>query len=216
MNKTQYLQAMGIDVWVNRDTVVEAPSPESQQIEAAPSWNALSQCIRDCTRCELHQTRTQTVFGVGNPHADLMLIGEAPGASEDKQGEPFVGRAGMLLNEMLAAIGLKREDIFIANILKCRPPNNRDPRPEEVAECTPFLIQQITNIQPKIIVALGRIAAHFLLNTTGSLSRLRQRSHQYENVPLIATYHPAYLLRSPGEKVKSWSDLQCIRAYLSH
>ncbi|NOZ36734.1 MAG: uracil-DNA glycosylase, partial [Gammaproteobacteria bacterium] len=154
-------------------------------------------------------TRTQTVFGVGNCNADWLIIGEAPGADEDRQGEPFVGRAGQLLNAMLQALDLKREDVYIANILKCRPPQNRDPKAEEVAHCSPWLERQIQLIQPKVILALGRIAAQKLLQTNTSLGRLRGRLHHIETTaaPVIVTYHPAYLLRSPLEKRKSWDDL---------
>ena len=219
MNKNTYLNAMGVDTWLERTVgdesdIIIAPSTPSPATSSHSSWTPLEKCIQARTKCDLHKTRTQTVFGTGNPNADLMFIGEAPGANEDIQGEPFVGRAGLLLNEMLASINLKREDVFIANILKCRPPNNRDPKPEETSECTPYLIQQISHIQPKIIVALGKIAAQFLIDTKTSLSRLRAQEHLYENTPLIATYHPAYLLRSPLEKLKTWDDLQRIKSYL--
>ena len=158
----------------------------------------------------MHQTRTQAVFGVGNPQAQWMVVGEAPGADEDRQGEPFVGRAGQLLNNMLYAIGLKREQVYIANVLKCRPPSNRDPKPEEVAQCEVYLQRQVALIQPKLILAVGRIAAHNLLKTDVSLAKLRQRTYSYgeTQTPLIVTYHPAYLLRSPQEKRKAWQDLQ--------
>jgi len=163
--------------------------------------------VRDCVKCGLCKTRTQTVFGVGDPQAAWMFIGEAPGADEDAQGEPFVGRAGKLLNAMLFAMGLKREGVYIANVLKCRPPGNRDPQPEEVAQCEPYLLRQIAHIRPKLIVALGRHAAHSLLKTDVPLARLRGQKLNYHGTPLIVTYHPAYLLRSPGEKRKAWEDL---------
>jgi DNA polymerase len=178
------------------------------------SWDELRESIAACQLCSLHKSRTQTVFGVGNPNADLLFIGEAPGASEDEQGEPFVGRAGRLLNSMLESIGLSREDIFIANILKCRPPKNRDPEPEEVATCTPYLLQQIDSIKPKLIVALGRIAAQFLLETTTPLSKLRNNIHDYHGCKLITIYHPAYLLRSPSKKAIAWEDMVKIRSFL--
>jgi DNA polymerase len=177
---------------------------------ATMDWTTLQDTVANCTLCELHKTRTQTVFGVGNPEADLLIIGEAPGADEDKQGEPFVGRAGQLLNAMLKAIGFERSDVYIANILKCRPPQNRDPSAEEAEACWPYLQRQIELIQPRVILALGRIAAQRLLKTNASLARLRGKQHYLEeiNVPMVVTYHPAYLLRSPQEKRKAWEDLQ--------
>jgi DNA polymerase len=165
-----------------------------------------------CTACSLHQTRTQTVFGVGNSSADWMFVGEAPGAEEDQQGEPFVGRAGQLLNAMLFALGLPRQQVYIANVLKCRPPNNRDPLPQETEACEPFLLQQIELIKPRIIVALGRHAAHSLLKTGDALGSLRGRTHDYHGTALIVTYHPAYLVRSPAEKRKAWDDLCLARS----
>jgi DNA polymerase len=158
----------------------------------------------------LHETRTQTVFGVGDPSAHWLFVGEAPGAEEDRRGEPFVGRAGQLLNSMLLALGLTREQVFIANVLKCRPPGNRDPRPEEARSCADYLNRQIALIRPKIMVAVGRIAAQNLLGSDAPLGKLRQQVHAFgpEKVPLIVTYHPAYLLRSPGEKRKAWEDLK--------
>ncbi|HEY4732456.1 MAG TPA: uracil-DNA glycosylase, partial [Gammaproteobacteria bacterium] len=162
-----------------------------------------------CIACELHKTRTQTVFGVGNRTAEWLIIGEAPGADEDRQGEPFVGRAGQLLNAMLLAIGLKREEVYIANILKCRPPENREPRPEEVASCEPFLKHQIALLKPRIILAVGRIAAQNLLKSEEPIGAMRGKRYTYEDtgIPLVVTYHPAYLLRSPQEKRKAWQDL---------
>jgi len=171
-------------------------------------WIELKQAVPACTACALHKTRTQTVLGVGDQNADWMLLVEAPGAEEDRLGEPFVGQAGKLLDNMLAAIGLKRGDnVYIANVLKCRPPGNRNPEPDEVTKCTPFLKQQIALIRPKLIVAMGRFAAQTLLATDASISSLRGRVYQYEGVPLIVTYHPAYLLRNLPDKAKSWADL---------
>ncbi len=228
----RYLKLMDIDVYVPRHgiaatesaPVVEAIMAPPKLVDAAipasaapvipqsadAEWEDLRRQVPACTRCGLHSGRTQTVFGVGNPRAQWLIIGEAPGAEEDKQGEPFVGRAGQLLNAMLAAIGLKREDVFIANILKCRPPNNRDPKPEEAAACAPFLQRQIALIQPRIILALGRIAAQNLLNTDTPIGKMRGQRYEYPNpkVPVVVTYHPAYLLRSPTEKRKAWEDLQ--------
>jgi len=171
-------------------------------------WPELEIAVRQCSACGLHTTRTNTVFGVGNRKATWMFVGEAPGAEEDAQGEPFVGRAGQLLNAMIFALGLRREDVFIANVLKCRPPGNRDPQPAEVEQCEPFLIEQIALIQPRILVALGRHAAHSLLKTELPLARLRGQAHRYQEIPLVVTYHPAYLLRTPSDKRRAWEDLQ--------
>jgi uracil-DNA glycosylase family 4 len=177
-------------------------------------WGKIEQCVKECVSCGLHKTRTQTVFGTGNRNARVMFIGEAPGAEEDKQGKPFVGRAGQLLTQMLRAVGFARDDVFIANILKCRPPNNRDPQAEEVEKCTPFLREQIELIKPDVLVALGRIASHFLLDTTTSLSKLRGQVFKFNNTPLLVTYHPAYLLRTPADKSKAYEDLKKIREFL--
>jgi uracil-DNA glycosylase len=171
--------------------------------------------IGDCTRCKLHKLgRQQVVFGVGNPKAELMFVGEAPGRDEDIQGEPFVGRAGQLLTKIIEAINLKREDVYIANVIKCRPPENRNPEPDEVATCEPFLFRQIDAIKPKVIVALGTFAAHALLKTDMSISRLRGRTYAYRGAQLIATFHPAYLLRSPERKRDTWEDMKKVRALL--
>ncbi len=173
-------------------------------------WAALQQAVEGCRACGLHEARTQTVFGVGDRQARLMVIGEAPGAEEDRQGEPFVGRAGQLLNAMLEAIGFARDQVYIANIVKCRPPGNRDPHIEETAACRPYLLRQIELIRPALILSAGRVSAHNLLGTDLSVGRLRGRVHRLDpgDVPLIVTYHPAYLLRRPQEKSKSWQDLQ--------
>jgi uracil-DNA glycosylase family 4 len=181
---------------------------------AALDWETLQERVRSCTRCPLHETRTQTVFGTGNRKADWLIVGEAPGRDEDRAGEPFVGRAGKLLTEMLFAVGYQRQDVYIANILKCRPPDNRDPSPEEVACCHDYLERQIALVQPVLILAVGRIAAHNLLHSDLQLGRLRGRVHSYgeRQIPLIVTYHPAYLLRSPLEKRKVWDDLQLAQA----
>ena len=174
------------------------------------AWETLRRKVAECRLCRLHEGRTQTVFGVGDVNADWMLIGEAPGAEEDRRGEPFVGRAGKLLDAMLQAVGFAREQVFIANILKCRPPNNRDPRPEEVAACSNYLEQQIYTVKPKLILALGRVAAQNLLKTETPIGKMRGKRYHYGDppVPVVVTYHPAYLLRSPREKRKSWQDLQ--------
>ena len=214
--RTDYLQAMGIQAWVTRDSqpvpVQESPD-QTGTAHGLPGWAELQAQVAGCTRCSLHQTRTQTVFGTGNRQADWLIIGEAPGADEDQQGEPFVGRAGLLLNEMLLAAGYRREEVYIANILKCRPPNNRNPRPDEVASCHDYLQRQIELIQPRLILAVGGIAAHNLLHTDAPVGRLRGKLHHYgeRQIPLVVTYHPAYLLRAPLEKRKAWADLQFAR-----
>ena len=238
--RLQYLDAMGIQAWQSKRAVVppraqaeavapvehapETPLPEpGASTAAAPpahpdvsgmDWETLQACVGECRLCELHESRTQTVFGVGDRRADWLIIGEAPGKDEDLQGEPFVGRAGQLLNAMLLAAGLKREQVYIANILKCRPPNNRDPKPEEVACCEPYLARQIALIQPRIILAVGRIAAQNLLKTETPIGKLRGTVHRYAetDIPVVATYHPAYLLRSPLDKRKAWADLQLAMA----
>jgi DNA polymerase len=178
-----------------------------------PDLDGLRAQVAGCTRCPLHGSRTQTVFGVGNPRARILVVGEAPGAEEDRQGEPFVGRAGQLLNSMLRAIGLPREEVYIANILKCRPPENRVPQPEEMLACSPYLERQIALIRPTLLLAVGRIAAQALLQTTTPIGSLRGQRHRYgaAGIPLVVTYHPAYLLRSPREKRKAWHDLCLVR-----
>ena len=191
-------------------------TPRSDYVAPA-DWEGLRAAVKDCERCKLCSTRTQTVFGVGNAQASLMVVGEGPGADEDAQGEPFVGRAGKLLDEMLKSIGRSRKDnVFIANVVKCRPPGNRDPEPDEAEACRPYLERQIELVKPALIVALGRIAAQRLLQTDEPLSRLRGPMHRYgaRNTPLFITYHPAYLLRSPREKAKSWDDLKKVYRYL--
>lgn len=182
------------------------------------AWGELQEVVSKCEVCELHETRTQTVFGVGNQKADWLIIGEAPGADEDRQGEPFIGRAGQLLNQMLRAVGLPRDQVFIANILKCRPPGNRDPHANEVASCAAYLQRQIALVRPKVIVAVGRVAAQNLLELDGPLGRLRQQSHSYRDtsIPVVVTYHPAYLLRSPIEKRKAWADLCHARSLVAN
>lgn len=209
-----YLRAMGITAWVRREqAAVDDGSAASEQIAPAVNeadWATLQSQVADCTRCRLCETRTQTVFGVGDPAADWMVIGEAPGAEEDRQGEPFVGRAGQLLNAILRSVGLQREEVFIANILKCRPPQNRDPKSDEVEKCLPYLEGQVNLIRPRLILALGRVAAQNLLGSSEPIGRMRGRIHTFgeERIPVVVTYHPAYLLRSPLEKRKVWQDMQ--------
>ncbi|AOJ25193.1 uracil-DNA glycosylase [Burkholderia seminalis] len=189
------------------------PAPVAEARPAGPpvaalDWEALAARVADCTLCRLCEKRTNTVFGVGDREADWMLIGEAPGENEDKQGEPFVGQAGKLLDNMLQSLSLKRGDnVYIANVIKCRPPGNRNPEPDEVASCEPYLQRQVALVKPKLIVALGRFAAQTLLKTDASIASLRGRVHAYEGVPVIVTYHPAYLLRSLQDKSKAWADL---------
>jgi len=208
-----YLEALGVDVWALRRSAAEE-NPE--QVDDTPlqeseglNWPELRDEVAACTLCSLHRTRTQTVFGVGSESADWMIIGEAPGAEEDRRGEPFVGRAGKLLDEMLRSVGLARDDVFIANLLKCRPPQNRDPAVGEAAACRSYLDRQIALLAPKLILAVGRIAAQHLLETDAPLGRLRGQRHYLNNgqLPVVVTYHPAYLLRSPTQKRKAWQDL---------
>jgi uracil-DNA glycosylase family 4 len=224
----QYLEAIGVDLWVTRrdsgtraaaegttSASAAAPDPAPPPGDTAARWEALRSEVLKCTRCPLHLTRTQGVLGVGPKRADWLVIGEAPGAEEDRRGEPFVGAAGQLLDAMLRAIGLdRRTNVYIANVLKSRPPGNRDPRPEEVAACLPYLVRQIALLQPKIMLAVGRIAAHNLLATDVPLGRLRGHVHRFGelNTPLVVTYHPAYLLRTPADKRKAWEDLKFARS----
>jgi uracil-DNA glycosylase len=200
-----------------RATPSRATSPIAAAREAGVDWPELRARVAACTRCGLSATRTQTVFGVGNLHADWLIVGEAPGADEDRKGEPFVGRAGQLLNSMLHAVGLARDQVYIANVLKCRPPGNRDPNPTEAAECLPYLERQIALLKPKIMLAVGRIAAQNLLHTDKTLGSLRQQVHRFgaSSVPLIVTYHPGYLLRTPTDKRKTWEDLKFAREVCS-
>jgi len=223
--RRQYLEAIGIDLWVARGAAgaagaapVATPGMPAEcppgTVESAALWEALRAEVRACTKCPLHATRTQGVLGVGPRRCDWLVIGEAPGAEEDRRGEPFVGAAGQLLDAMLRAIGLDRKtNVYIANVLKSRPPNNRDPRPEEVAACLPYLVRQIALLEPRIMLAVGRIAAQNLLGTDAPLGRLRGRVHHFgeRNTPLVVTYHPAYLLRTPADKRKAWEDLKFAR-----
>ena len=243
--RRQILRRMGVDVWITRDAAPESGSHEPADVapESSPArseqpstipaptapasavagnavatmdWGALEEAVAGCTLCPLCQSRTQTVFGVGRRDADILVIGEAPGADEDRQGEPFVGRAGQLLDNMLKALGYGREQVFIANILKCRPPRNRDPQAEEVDACRPYLARQIELIQPSVILAVGRVAAQNLLGTDRPLRMLRQQVHTLEvgTVPVVVSYHPAYLLRTPQDKAKAWDDLKRLRELL--
>lgn len=242
--RIRYLRAMGITPWVDRSAPAAMPEqvpsgqpePDARLPERAPpanpdaapganaddaaiplmDWETLRETVRTCRRCGLHEGRTQAVFGVGPERADWLVIGEAPGAEEDRQGEPFVGRAGQLLDAMLAALGLDRKTAYIANVLKCRPPNNRDPEPAEAEHCAPFLDRQIALIRPRVILAVGRIAAQRLLGTDSPLGRMRGQVYAYgpDRLPVVVTYHPAYLLRRPSEKGKVWRDLLYARRQL--
>jgi DNA polymerase len=207
LSKDDVFAELGIGpVWRLRD----APSspPLAAPGSVFTSWEQLAEAVAHCTACKLHATRTQGVLGVGDRNADWLIIGEAPGADEDAQGEPFVGQAGKLLDAMLAAIDLQRgNNVYIANLLKSRPPGNRNPEPDEVAACRPYLLAQIELLQPKLILALGRFAAQSLLDTDEAVGRLRGRVHAFQNVPLVVTYHPAYLLRNLPDKARAWEDL---------
>ena len=216
----QYLKEMGITVWSERELVsIEGTPTDIKHIteenkplckELGQELSYLANQVEACDQCELHKSRTQTVFGVGNKNSDWLIVGEAPGVDEDFKGEPFVGRAGKLLNAMLFSMGLQRQEVFIANILKCRPPKNRDPKINEVEACEKYLRQQIALIKPKIILALGRIAAQNLLKSDTPIGKMRGNSYLYPdtNLPVVVTYHPAYLLRSPREKRKVWQDIK--------
>ena len=223
LRRRAILQAIGIQLWETREKTAEVsalePSAGAQGADwPAPNLDALRQRVAECARCSLHRSRSQTVFGVGNPAADCMVIGEAPGAEEDRRGEPFVGRAGVLLNAMLQAVGFTRQDVYIANILKCRPPNNRDPLPAEVSSCSDYLTAQIEGVSPKVILTVGKVAAQNLLALDLPIGRMRGGDFFYRAggrpIPVVVTYHPAYLLRSPGEKRKAWDDLKRLRNLL--
>ena len=188
---------------------------EEREMTPEKALRAIREDLGDCTRCVLHkQGRKQIVFGVGNPQAELMFIGEAPGADEDQQGEPFVGRAGQLLNNMISAMGIRREDVYIANIIKCRPPGNRTPERDECETCSPFLMRQIEVVRPRIIVALGAVAAKTLLGVNDAMINLRGHIYDFKSTKLAVTYHPAYLLRDPRQKKETWKDLQMVMKYL--
>ena len=209
LTRDAIFEELGIGpVWRLREATPTVPSPLTPHPSPSTTWDSLADAVAHCARCKLHTTRTQGVLGVGDRNADWLFIGEAPGADEDRLGEPFVGQAGKLLDAMLAAIDLARgNNVYIANVLKSRPPGNRNPEPDEVAACRPYLLAQIDLIQPKLIVALGRFAAQSLLDTDEAIGRLRGRVHRFQNVPLVVTYHPAYLLRTPADKARAWEDL---------
>jgi uracil-DNA glycosylase len=223
--RRRILCAMGIDYWVRRDLAAapravadawQPPRHHATTPAVAPGWDQLQQAVSSCTRCELSRSRRNTVFGSGDQHARVMVIGEAPGEEEDRQGVPFVGRAGGLLNQMLLAAGLSRETVYIANILKCRPPGNRNPSPQEAQACHDYLQQQVRLLQPEVILSVGGVSATNLLQTDQSVGSLRGRIHRYgeSGIPMVVTYHPSYLLRRPAEKAKTWDDLQLLMAQL--
>ena len=203
-----YVQLAPIDIHNERKT------DELSKSEKTKELSKLEKQVKKCTKCELCKGRTNVVFGVGDPDADLMFVGEAPGYYEDVQGEPFVGRAGQLLTKIIESIGLKREEVYIANILKCRPPENRNPNAKEIVLCTPHLIKQIEIIRPKVICALGTFAAQTLLDTKEAIGKLRGKFFEYQGTKFVPTYHPAYLLRNPNDKKKVWSDIKKVRDYL--
>ncbi len=243
LRRQAYLQALGIPAFTRRESgqaesaVVEevgaaAAAGAAEELAQHPGrpvadsggavelagldWLSLQERASECRACGLHEGRTQAVFSAGNPQADLMIIGEAPGADEDRLGEPFVGRAGQLLTAMLRAIGLMREQVCITNVVKCRPPGNRNPHLEEIAACRGFLQRQIALVEPRLILALGAVSAHALLDSDEPVGRLRRRTHAYGEsaIPLRVSYHPAYLLRRPAEKAKAWEDLQQVAGLL--
>jgi uracil-DNA glycosylase len=213
------LMTTGPETWARAADEIGMDDPEFFSRPWTPPARVLAldeirAAVGDCRRCKLCKARTKVVFGVGNPKAELMFVGEAPGADEDRKGEPFVGRAGQLLDRMILAMGKSRADIYIANVVKCRPPENREPEPDEVHACNPFLVKQIESIGPKVICALGGHAAKTLLDTREPISRIRGRFHFYERTRLLPTFHPAYLLRNPEQKKTAWEDLQRIMAEL--
>ena len=219
LTRQEYMQELELlPVWRAREHIPATPVPPTPATDPAISnmqWPDLKSSVASCTRCPLHKGRTRDVFGVGDENAEWMFIGEGPGAEEDKKGEPFVGQAGKLLDNMLASIGLSRTaNVYIANIVKCRPPQNRNPELAEAETCLPFLERQITLIQPKLIIALGRVAAQNLLKTDATIANLRGRSHALNGTPVIVTYHPAYLLRNLTDKAKAWEDLCKARAMM--
>ena len=213
----RHLEEMGLTPLWRRRAAPADGTPGGQ--DGAPDeldWPALREAVATCTRCPLSAARTQSVFGVGDENADWLVVGEAPGAEEDARGEPFVGQAGRLLDNMLKSIGLARgANVYIANVLKCRPPGNRNPEPAEVAACAPYLARQIALLRPRIILASGRFAVQFLLGGDASIASLRGTVHHYQGIPVIVTYHPAYLLRNPADKAKAWEDLCLARATLA-
>lgn len=220
--RQHYFKAMGIELWRSRDQevyperITDHDEDKIISVSGKDNWQQLEQNVSSCKSCSLHQTRTQTVFGAGSVQADVLVIGEAPGVDEDRLGEPFVGKAGQLLTLMLRACSLERDAVYITNILKCRPPDNRDPHIDEVLACSNYLKQQISMVNPEVILAVGRIAAQNLLHSNETIGHLRAKQHVLPemNIPVIVTYHPAYLLRSPAQKAKAWDDLKMLKLLL--
>lgn len=213
------LDVLGVIRYVSRGAPAAPPAADAapgRGVPPGPGWEALEQAVAGCTRCGLCASRRQTVFGTGDRAARLMVVGEAPGAEEDRQGLPFVGRAGQLLNEMLRSVGFAREQVYIANVLKCRPPGNRDPEPAEAEQCLPYLRRQIELVAPQALLCVGRIAAQNLLGTAASLGNLRGQVLSLGGTPVVVTYHPAYLLRTPGQKRRAWDDLRLVRSLVEH
>ena len=225
----RFFEELGVDgvtrdqTWSDRAVVTRHITVPTQTADAPPdagrdttrdTLGEIRSDLGECTRCKLHAGRTTVVFGVGNPDADLVFVGEAPGRDEDRQGEPFVGRAGQLLTKIIASIGLTREEVYIANVVKCRPPSNRNPEPDEVQTCEPFLFRQLDVLRPKVVVALGAFAIHTLLGTDRAISRLRGQVYEYRGAKLVPTFHPAFLLRSPDRKRDVWEDMKKVRALL--
>jgi len=202
-------QELGLD-----HTELRWPEAPALAAAARPTLAQVRADLGECTRCKLHRHRTQIVFGVGNPNAGLVFVGEAPGADEDAQGEPFVGRAGQLLTKIIEAMGMRREDVYICNIIKCRPPNNRTPEADEIVACQPFLLEQLRAIGPRFICALGGPAAQTLLRTKEAISRLRGKFYDYHGIPLLPTFHPAFLLRNPNEKKTVWEDMKLLLRHM--
>ena len=215
------LRMAGISDWPVRPKAPEAVAPElpaERPVAAAVSRESLDdvqQDLGECKRCRLHSGRNRIVFGEGSPRADLVFVGEGPGFDEDRQGRPFVGRAGKLLDKMIGAIGLRREDVYICNVVKCRPPENRTPEAEEAEACSPFLLRQIAVLRPRVVCALGACASQTLLGTSNAISKLRGKVHLWRGMPLVCTYHPAYLLRNPAQKAQTWQDLLEVAKILS-
>jgi len=209
-NYFEYLAGLGVKGWPK-----VALKAEEERVDAAETLEDIQRDLGQCTRCPLHQGRTNLVFGEGSPRADLMFVGEAPGEDEDRQGRPFVGRSGQLLTDIIVkGLKMRREDVYIGNIVKCRPPKNRDPLPEEAQTCMPFLHRQIRAVRPKVICALGKVATHYLLGTAEPISKLRHRFHDLEGIPVMPTYHPSFLLRQPEMKRETWEDVKLIIARL--
>ena len=207
----RYAQEMGLEGFPEPKT----PPPIRSEEKTCQTLEEIQEWMGECQRCKLHSTRTHIVFGTGSSHPDLVFVGEGPGEDEDLQGKPFVGRAGQLLTKMIEAMGLTREDVYIANIVKCRPPKNRNPEPDEIAACSPFLMAQLNVLKPKVICTLGSFASHTLLNTEEKISKLRGRFHVYQGMKVMPTFHPAYLLRNPAEKKTVWEDIQLIMKELN-